>query len=93
METYDDPESEGYGLLQILDLRTVTPVMSHGSRNGSHLHIFESGGSFYLWNLFEGYCSRFQDHDFDKILQSMTENNGGTKRLQFERCHSCLDPD
>ena len=59
--------------------------MAHSRRNGGALHIFESGGNFYLWNIIEGTVRRFQDKDFDKILQSMTENDGGTKKLQFEK--------
>lgn len=84
--TYQDPESEGYELLQNLGLKTATvkPVMAHTRRNGGTLHIFESGGNFYLWNIVEGTVGRFQDKDFDEILQSMMENDGGTKKLEFE---------
>lgn len=85
-ETYQDPESEGYELLQSLGLKTVTPVMAHTRRNGGTFHIFRSDGNFYLWNIVEGTVRRFQDKDFDKILQSMTENDGGTRMLQFENC-------
>lgn len=84
-ETFEDPEGEGYELLQSLGLRTVTPVMAHTRQNGGTLYLFESGGNFYIWNIIEGTARRFQDKDFDKILQSMLENRGGTKKLQFER--------
>ena len=84
-ETYQDPESEGQQLVQSYGLWTVTPVMAHTCQNGGTLHIFESHGNFYLWNIVEGTVRRFQDKDFDKILQSMIINDGGTKRLQFEQ--------
>ncbi|KAI4214534.1 MAG: hypothetical protein LQ351_002951 [Letrouitia transgressa] len=67
-ETYQDPVSGGYGLLQSLGLKTVTPVMAHTRQNGGTLHIFASSGNFYLWNIVEGTVRRFQDKDFDKIL-------------------------
>jgi hypothetical protein len=84
-ETFEDPEGEGYELLQSLGLRTVTPVMAHTRQNGGTLYLFKSRGNFYIWNIIEGTVRRFQDKDLEKILQSMTENAGGTKRLQFER--------
>ena len=84
-ETYQDFESEGYELLRSLGLRTATRIVAHTRQNGGTLHMFESNGNFYLWNIIEGTVRRFQDKDFDKILQSMTENDGGTKKLQFEK--------
>lgn len=84
-ETYQDPESEGYELLQSLGLTTVTPIMAHTRQNGGTFHIFKSSENFYLWNIVEGTVRRFQDKDFDEILQSMIENDGGTKRLPFEQ--------
>lgn len=84
-ETYQDPEGEGYEQLRSLGLRTATPIMAHARRNGGALQMFGSNGNFYLWNIIEGSIRRFQDRDFDKILQSMMENGGGTKKLPFEK--------
>lgn len=84
-ETYQDPESEGYELLQSLSLKTATPIMAHTRQSGGSLHMFESNGNFYLWNIIEGTVQRFQEKYSDKILQSMTENGGGTKKLPSEK--------
>jgi hypothetical protein len=56
-ETYEDPEGQGYELLQDLHLKAATPMMSHTRQNGGHLHVFESGGLFYIWNIVEGSAS------------------------------------
>lgn len=85
-ENYRNADSEGHEVLLELELQTATPIMSHSRQNGGIMHIFESGGNYYLWNLIEGTTGRFLNISFEEILKSMTEDEGGIKGLQLEDC-------
>jgi hypothetical protein len=85
-DRYQNPDSEGYELLLELELETATPIMSHTRQNGAALHIFESGGNYYLWNFIEGSTGRFLNTSFEEILTEMTQDDGGVRRLQLETC-------
>lgn len=85
-DRYKNADSEGYELLQELELKTATPIMSHTRQNGATLHIFESSGNYYLWNVIEGSASRFLNTSFEEILKTMTQDGGGVRRLQLETC-------
>lgn len=85
-DRYKNTDSEGYELLQELELKTATPIMSHTRQNGATLHIFESSGNYYLWNVIEGSASRFLNTSFEEILKTMTQDGGGVRRLQLETC-------
>lgn len=80
---YLDADSEGSDLLMDLELKTGTPIMSD-PRN--YMHIFESGGNYYIWNAVAWTAGRFLSTSFDEILETMTANNGGTWGLECENC-------
>jgi hypothetical protein len=85
-ETYEDPESLGYDLLQDLHLKAATPIMCHTRQTGGILHIFESGGEYYLWNTVEGSVHRFQASSFTNILSAMKHDDGGVGDLELVGC-------
>lgn len=85
-DTYENADSEGYELLQELELKTATPIMSHTRQNGATFHVFESGGNYSLWNIIEGSASRFLNTSFEEILKTMTLDGGRVGRLQLETC-------
>ncbi|KAF7513453.1 hypothetical protein GJ744_008747 [Endocarpon pusillum] len=85
-ERYKNADSEGYELLQELELKTATPIMSHTRQNGATLHIFESSRKYYLWNVIEESASRFVNTSFEEILNTMTQDVGRVRRLQLENC-------
>ena len=80
-ETYQDPESDGYELLQSLNATTVTPIMARHPRIGGTFQLFMVRKNFYLWNIIEGTTRRFKEKDITTTLQSMTENEGEPKNF------------
>lgn len=85
-DRYQNADSEGYELLLELELETATPIMSHTRQNGATLHIFESSGNYYLWNIVEGSASRFLNTSFEEILTAITQDDEEVRRLQLETC-------
>lgn len=85
-DRYQDTNSEGSELLLELELETATPIMSHTRQNGATFHIFESNGSYYLWNIVEGSVSRFLSTSLEEILIAMRRDDGGVRGLQLESC-------
>lgn len=83
-DLYQDPDSAGYDMLVELEFETATPIMSHSRRRGGDLQIFESGGSYYIWNPIEGRVGRFLNTSFQEILEKMTKDQGATRTLDFE---------
>ena len=82
-ETYKDPENLGNDLLQDLHFKTVPPIVSHTRQKGGTLHMFESGGIFYVWNVVEGTIHQFQTISFEEILNTMKNDHGSLKELQL----------
>lgn len=82
---WGDPESEGRDLVETLELKIATPIMSETRARGASLQIFESGGIYYIWNVISGTVSRFLDATLDEIVDAI-KRTGGTRSLRLSPC-------